>query len=169
MDCVYTSDPKFFGSTDSETIQNAVDFAAKNDLGRVVIPRFNPRTKKTVWEIEKAVILPGHITVLLEDAHLRLADGVFDNVFRSANWMTPAGKTLEGELSDIRILGSGNAVIDGGVHNGLCEQMHRDDPEKYPRLSVNLFIFLVNVRDFEIAGIRFMESRWWSICCIYCR
>ena len=169
MNTVNASDPRFFGATDSETIQNAVNYASENDLGRVTIPRFNERTGKTVWDIEKAIILPGHMTVVLEDAHLRLADGVFDNVFRSANWMTPEGKTLEGELSDIRILGTGRALIDGGIHNGLVEQMHRDDPVKYPRLSVNLFIFLVNVRDFEISGIQFIESRWWSICCIYCR
>ncbi|MBO4411124.1 MAG: hypothetical protein J5794_02945, partial [Lachnospiraceae bacterium] len=169
MNAVYASDFRFFGNTDSETIQNAVRYAKEHELNRVVIPRHNPRTGLPIWTIDSAVLLPGHMTIVLEDAHLRLADGVYDNIFRSENWMTPEGKTLGGELSDIRILGSGDALLDGGNHNGLVEQMHRDDPVKYPRLSVNLLIFLVNVRDFEVSGLKFIDSRWWSVCCIYCR
>jgi len=83
--------------------------------------------------------------------------------------MTPEGNTLEGEQHNIHIIGSGNALLDGGIHNGLVEQMHRDDPEKYPRLSVNLLIFLHNTRDFSIEGLDFINGRWWAVCCVYCR
>lgn len=170
MNCQITpADDRFRGSTDNETIQNAVDYAAKSGMNRVVIPRFNPRTGQNVWVIERAILLPSNMTVVLRDAHLRLADGVFDNIFRNENCLTPLGNTMQGEQSNIRILGEGNALLDGGEHNGLCEQMHRDDPEKYPRLSVNLLIFLHNVRDFTISGLNIIESRWWSICCIFCR
>lgn len=168
-DNITVADSCFWGSSDSETIQNAVDYAEQRGFNRVVIPRFNPRTGKNIWIMEGAILLPSNMTVVLQDAHLRLADGVFDNIFRNKNCMTPAGNTLEGEQSNIRILGEGNALLDGGRHNGLCEQMHRDDPEKYPRLSVNLLVFLHNVRDFTISGLNIIESRWWSICCIYCR
>lgn len=163
------ADSRFRGNTDSETIQNAVDYAAKSGMNRVVIPRFNPHTGQNVWVIDRAILLPNNMTVLLQDAHLRLADGVFDNIFRNENCLTPLGNTMQGEQSNIRILGEGNALLDGGEYNGLCEQMHRDDPEKYPRLSVNLLIFLHNVRDFTISGLNIIESRWWSICCIFCR
>lgn len=161
--------PDFFGATDAQTIQNAVNYAAEHDLGRVVIPRYNARTGATVWNIDTAILLPSNMTVVLEDAHLRLADGCFDNIFRNKNCMTPVGNTLEGEQHNIHILGSGNALLDGGNHNGLVEQMHRDDPEKYPRLSVNLLIFLHNTRDFSIEGLDFINSRWWAVCCVYCR
>lgn len=166
---ITAADSRFWGTSDSRTIQNAVDHAAQKGYNRVVIPRFNPRTGENIWIIDSAILLPSNMTVVLQDAHLRLADGVFDNIFRNRNCLTPAGNTLEGEQANIRILGEGNALLDGGTHNGLCEQMHRDDPEKYPRLSVNLLVFFHNVRDFTISGLSVIESRWWSICCIYCR
>ncbi len=169
MNEIYASEQRFWGENDSQTIQNAVDYAEKTGLNRVVIPRFNRRTQTCLWDITSAILLPSNMTVVLEDAHLRLADGVFDNIFRNRNLFTPEGNTLEGEQSGIHILGTGNALLDGGVHNGLVEQMHRDDPVKYPRLSVNLMIFLHNVRQFTVSGLHFVNARWWAVCCVYCR
>ena len=166
---IYASDKQFWGENDSVTIQNAVDYAEKTGLGRVIIPRHNDRTGENIWHISSAIVLPSHMTVVLEDAHLRLCDGVFDNIFRNRNIFTPEGNTLEGEQEGIHILGSGNALLDGGEHNGLVEQMHRDDPVKYPRLSVNLMIFLHNVRHFTVEGLHFANARWWAVCCVYCR
>ncbi len=169
MHTVYASDPQFWGATDSETIQNAINFAEETGRNRVVIPRRNERTGENVWNISSAILLPSDMTVLLEDAHLRLTDGCYDNIFRNRNIFTPEGNTLEGEQRNIRILGSGNALLDGGNHNGLVEQMHRDDPVKWPRLSVNLLVFLHNTRDFTIEGLNIINSRWWSVCLVYCR
>lgn len=166
---IYASDKQFWGENDSQTIQNAVDHAEKTGINRVVIPRHNDRTGENIWNISSAILLPSNMTVVLEDAHLRLCDGVFDNIFRNRNIFTPEGNTLEGEQEGIHILGSGNALLDGGVHNGLVEQMHRDDPVKYPRLSVNLMIFLHNVRHFTVSGLHFVNARWWAVCCVYCR
>lgn len=166
---IYASDRQFWGQTDSQTLQNAVDHAEKTGMNRVVIPRHNERTGENIWNIDQAILLPSNMTVVLEDAHLRLCDGVFDNIFRNRNIFTPEGNTLEGEQENIRIIGSGNALLDGGVHNELVEQMHRDDPVKYPRLSVNLMIFLHNVRHFQISGLHFVSARWWAVCCVYCR
>ena len=169
MEKIYASDRRFWGDTDSQTIQNAVDFAAQSGAGRVIIPRFNDRTGQPIWNIQTAILLPSNMTVVLEDAHLRLCDGVFDNIFRNRSIFTPEGNTLEGEQEGIHIIGSGNALLDGGEHNGLVEQMHRDDPIKYPRLSVNLMIFLHNVRNFTVSGLHFVNARWWAVCCVYCR
>ena len=41
---IYASDKQFWGQSDSQTIQNAIDHAEKTGLGRVVIPRHNDRT-----------------------------------------------------------------------------------------------------------------------------
>ena len=169
MELIYASDKRFWGSTDAETIQNAIDYAEKTGLSRVTIPRHNPRTGENIWIISKTILLPSDMTVVLEDAHLRLADGVLENIFRNRNCRTEKGNTIEGEQKNIRILGSGNATLDGGKHNGFVEQMIRENPGKYPPLSVNLLVFLHNVRDFTISGLNIIESRWWSICCIYCR
>lgn len=169
MDMILASDERFWGENDSQTIQNAVDYAESTGANRVVIPRHNCRTGQNIWHISSAVLLPSNMTVVLEDAHLRLCDGVFDNIFRNRNVFTPQGNTLEGEQENIHIIGSGNALLDGGLHNGLVEQMHRDDPVKYPRLSVNLMVFLHNTRHFSITGLHFVNARWWAVCCVYCR
>ena len=169
MDSINVNELRFRGATDSETIQNAIDYAEKTGLGRVTIPRHNERTGENIWIIEKTILLPSQMTVVIEDAHLRLADGVFENIFRNRNCRTPLGNTMEGEQFGINILGTGNALLDGGEHNGLTEQMHRDNPEKYPKLSINLLIFFHNVRNFRIEGLRLIESRWWAICCVFCR
>ena len=168
MSAICANDRRFWGDTDSQTIQNAVDYAAESGAGRVIIPRLNARTGKPIWNIHTAILLPSNMTVVLEDAHLRLCDGVFDNIFRNRSIFTPEGNTLEGEQEGIHIIGSGNALLDGGEHNGLVEQMHRDDPVKYPRLSVNLMIFLHNVRNFTVSGLHFVNARWWAVCCVYC-
>ncbi len=166
---VNAANEMFFAETDSKQIQKAVDYACENGYGRVVIPKINLRTGKGIWNIEEAVLLPDDMTVVIEDAHLRLADGIMDNIFRNKNAHTDLGRTLEGEQHRINILGQGNAVLDGGKYNGVCEQMHRDEPGKHKWLSYNLLVFLDNVSDFRIEGLNILNSRYWSVCVMYCR
>lgn len=161
--------PEFLGETDSQTIQNTIDRAAADGVGKAIIPRINPRTGKPLWVIDKTILLPSDMTVILDGCHLRLKDGVRENIFRNKNAWTPEGNTLEGEQHDIRIIGVGNAVLDGGEPNGLCEQMHRDDPLKNPHMQVNLLLFLHNVRNFEVRGFQCRDSRWWATCFMFCR
>ena len=166
---IFTDEKRFWGEDDSQTIQNAIDYAEANGIEEVVIPRHNPHTDSDIWMIDRAILLPSNLTVILADAHLKLAVGVRSNVFCNRNAWTPLGKTLEGEQYGIRILGEGRAVIDGGFPNGLCEQLRRSRPDLYPHICVNLLLFLHNVRDFEVRGIRFVESRWWATCFMFCR
>lgn len=162
-------EPRFLRETDSGTIQAAIDRASADGVGKVIIPRFNPRTGKPLWTIEKTILIPSDMTVILDGCHIRLADGVRENIFRNSNAWTPEGNTLEGEQHNIRIIGIGNAVLDGGEPNGLCEQMHRDDPVKNPHMQVNLLLFLHNVRHFEVRGFQCRDSRWWATCFMFCR
>jgi hypothetical protein len=166
VDC---SDERFFGKTDAETIQNAIDYAESMQLGEVVIPRYNARTNGMQWDIDTCILLPSDMTILLDGCYMRMVDDVISNMFRNKNAWTKEGNTLEGEQHNIRIIGRGNAVIDGGKPSALCEQMHRDFPDKYPSMQVNLLLFLHNVRDFEVRNIRFTNSRWWATCFMYCR
>ena len=169
MEQISASDPRFFGATDSETIQNAVNYAKEHDLGQVTIPRFNERTRRTIWNIEKAILLPNDMTVIIDDATLRMADGVFDNAFRNELCYSDEGLTMAGEQHDIRIIGVGNAVLDGGELNGLCEQYIRDHPEKGLSMFVNLTVQFHNVRDFELRNLHFRNTRYWAVCFSYCR
>lgn len=162
-------EPRFFGNTDSETLQNLIDFAEQTGEKTVVIPRINARTGEAVWNIEKAVLLPDHLTVILDDCHLRLVDGVRDNIFRNKNLGTPLGRTLAGEQRGIRLIGRGEPLLDGGEPNGMSETLNRENPGKYPHMSCNLLVFFSNVRDFEVRGLNCTRSRWWALCFVYCR
>ena len=160
------NDPDVIRDTDSASIQAAVDAAEACGCGKVVIPRMNVRTGEAVWIIGETILLPSDMTVELDNCRLRFADGVFCNMFRNRNMYTPARLTPEGEQHDIRILGRGNAVLDGGVHNGLTERTSNRDG--YPHIYHNSFILLHNVRAFELSGFRMEEPRWWCVNLMYC-
>ena len=51
------NDSGVVGNSDSQSIQNAVNYAVQTGLRKVVIPRINERTGKEFWDIEKAIIL----------------------------------------------------------------------------------------------------------------
>ena len=106
MSVVTPNDEGVRGADDSASIQNAVDMAAKRGTGKVVIPAWNARTGKPGWTISRTVLLPGDMTVVIDNARLALADDVYANFFRSANTWTKKGATPEGVLRNIRIIGS---------------------------------------------------------------
>lgn len=160
---VTPNDAGIIAATDSQSIQNAVDSAAKTGICRVLIPRINDRTGKAQWDIDKAIILPSNIEVVLDNCYLRQADGCMDNVFRS--FVKEEDGALE-EKHDIRIIGRGKAVIDGAVHNGLTE--HTSLKDGRPHITKNNMILLFNVKNFLIEGISFLNQRWWAINLISC-
>jgi len=169
MEQIRANDPQFWGDNDTQTIQNAVDHAEKEGIGQVIIPRINSRTGKAVWKLPKAVLLPSDMTVILEGSHLRHADNTIDNLFRNKLCWTQEGKTQQGEQHDIRIIGNGNAVIEGGKDNGRCEQLLREELGKHLPMVWDCAIHFSNVRHFEVRGIRFVQTRYWALCFHYCR
>ena len=73
--------PEFLSDTDWKTIQNAVDYAHATGANSVTIPRINSRTGAPIWNIEKAIILPSNMEIVLDNCHLRQQDDCFDNIF----------------------------------------------------------------------------------------
>lgn len=163
---MYCNDKKFYNSDDSSTIQSAVDEAEKSNDKVVVIPRFNKRTNSDIWIISRAILLPDNITIILEDCHLRLQDNIYDNIFRNKYTYTSIGLTEEGEQYGIKIIGIGNAILDGGKDNGLREQLWTPDK---PNPRTGCLILLTNVRDYEIKGFACEQMRYWAINQIACR
>ena len=157
---VTPNDTYIVGLSDSESIQNAVDYATREGIGRVVIPRMNERTGKAIWDIERAIILSSDIEIVLDNCLLRQADGVADNVFRS-HLVNEDAQNVDAQLHDIRIIGRGKAVIEGGVHNGITESKYNKQNGRHP--SLNSMILFRNVRDFVIEGISFEHQRCWAI------
>ena len=163
---ISANEPRFFAGTDAETIQNAVNFAAESPCRTVRIPRLCQRTGAEEWRLNRAILLPSGITVLLEGCHLILEKGIYDNIFRSKTIFTDIGTTPEGRLEEIRILGSGNAVLDGGEGNDLREWTSGKDGR--PNIRFNNLILLANVDNYELAGFSCVNLRWWAINQIGC-
>ncbi len=161
--------PECMGKTDSESIQNAVNMAKKTGVDKVVIPRVNERTNSCQWIIDVAILLPSDIQIVLDNCHLVQATGCFDNVFRNENYYNDEiCRTLAGEQRNIHITGIGNALIDGGVHNGITEENHKRTDPNLPHVYVNNMILFHNVDSFSITGLHIKDQRWWAMHMQYC-
>ena len=159
--------PNDFGimaESDSISIQNAVDEAKKSGFDRVVIPRINERTGKPQWDVDKAVMLTSNLEIVLDNCYIRQIDGSMDNVFTNHIYRQP-DTTVKGQQENIRIVGKGNAVIDGGVPNGLSEFTSLKDGN--PHISKNNPILLHNIRGLVIDNITIKNQRWWGINLLY--
>ena len=158
------NDDGIMSTYDSQSIQNAVDKAKATGINRVVIPRLNGRTGKNQWDISEAIILTSDIEIILDNCYLRQEDGSMDNVFRNYPQDCP-NCTIEGEQENIRIIGYGNAVIDGGNPNGLEEFTSLKNG--LPHISRNNPILLHNIRGLIIENITIKNPRWWGINLLY--
>ena len=118
------------------------------------------------WEIDRAIRIPGDFTLILDGCHLRMAEGVYENLFVNEHHGTDAGKTTAGTDRNIKILGKNGAVLDGGVYNGLSEKTQLQNG--LPPIWKNNLLLFTNVDSFEVAGLACHNQRWWALNFIYC-
>ena len=64
------NDEKYIGKTDSESIQNAINATEQTGIRTVCIPRICKRTGRPEWIIDKTILLPSDITIILDDCAL---------------------------------------------------------------------------------------------------
>jgi len=158
------NDAGIVGATDSESIQNAVNRAVESDVRCVLIPRINERTGKAQWDIDRAIILSSNLEIVLDNCLLRQVDGCLDNVFR--NFSENITTTKEERQENIRIVGRGNAVIDGGnPENGLMQATSLKDG--MPHVSRNNVILFHNLKGFLLENFTIINQRWWGINLLY--
>ena len=119
------------------------------------------------WEVDAAIRLPSDFTLILEDAHLRMADGVYDNMFVNEHHGTAAGNTADGTDRNISLIGRGRAVLDGGKYNGLSEKTQLQNG--LPPIWKNNLLLFTNVDGFRVSGIACRNQRWWALNFVYCR
>ena len=117
-------------------------------------------------EIAEAVRIPSDFTLILEDCHLRMADGSFSNMFVNQNHMTEVGRTPAGTDRNISIIGRGEAILDGGLYNGLSERTQLKNG--LPPIWKNNLLLFTNVDGFRIEGLFCRNQRWWALNFIYC-
>lgn len=144
------------GRSDAERIQSAINAAVSMGTRRVRIPRVNERTGKECWVIDETIRLPSDIEILIDDAHLVLADGCFCNMFAALG-----GDTAEKALRNITLRGRGHAVLDGGHYNGLCERNSQKDG--MPHIVNNTTLLFANVENLVVEDLTLTRQRWWAI------
>ena len=104
----------FHGQTDNETIELAIK--NRQPDGIVLIP---PRIsdiepERRHWLLDRAILLSGNTTVILQNCTIKLSDRCRDNFFRSAN----CGIGIEdpAPISNIHIRGEGFCSLVGADH-----------------------------------------------------
>lgn len=168
------NDKGVMGETDSVSIQNAVNLA--HELGaKVVIPRKNFRTGKGEWSITETILLPSDITIILDNCYIRQADGAFCNVFRNKNAGIIGKDAVDSEQKNIKIIGEGYSILDGGKTNGFLEGTNwlldfksEEGVKKTFGIRINCLIFMYNVRDFIVENIEVRNQRWHALYFLYC-
>ena len=152
----YITPNAHLGASDAESIQSAIDAAVSAGTRRVRIPRVNERTGKECWVIDAAICLPSDIEILIDDAHLVLADGCFCNMFTAQG-----GDTAEEALRNITLRGRGNACLDGGHYNGLSERNSGKDG--MPHIVKNTTLLFANVENLTVEDLTLARQRWWAV------
>ena len=147
-----------FNLNGSEYITKLIDEAV-NDGSRTATVSGN-------WTIDSEVRIPSNFTLILENCHLRLADGSYTNIFVNEHHDTELGRTVAGRDRNIAIIGRGEAILDGGEYNGLSERNHSKDG--LPPIWKNNLLLFTNVEGFKIEGIACRNQRWWALNFIYC-
>ena len=109
---VYAND--FLRKTDSDTLEAAIANRGKDGIVVITPRRAEVDAERTYWLLDRAILLPSNVTVVLQNCKLKLSDRCRDNFFRSAN----CGLGIEENepLFNIHIKGEGNAVLEGADH-----------------------------------------------------
>jgi len=147
------NDPRYAGATDHETLQNAIDAAVGKCL---IIPRYNARTGSRIWNIERTLQLPSDTTLILLDAHLRLADFTYCNLFSNA----------PGASKNIHIYGVGSATLDSGSFNGL--KAKNANTLGFGPITDNALVLFAGVDNLEIKNLHMVQKRWYCVLCVGC-
>jgi len=151
-------------SSDSAMIQAAIGEACRTGQA-VLIPKHNERTGRDIWEIDKALSLEDGSVILLQNCHLRLADGSVCNMFtNSLSGITHLEE--EKRQKGIQIKGIGKVVLDGGIHNGLYENngIARKIMKPSPHhVTENVMILFRHVSHVLIENITVRNQRYWGV------
>ena len=104
----------FSGLTDNEVIEKAI--AARDADDMVVIPPRESATEphRDWWLLDRAILIPEHTTILLQNCRIKLSDRCRDNFFRSAN--CGIGFPDSAPIRDIHLRGEGLCILEGADH-----------------------------------------------------
>ena len=108
-DATYNISPNQFKGSDIQRIMSAIE-AAKESTGKVVIPSRNSNGTN-IWLLDSAILIPGNMTLILDNCTIQLSDQCRDNMFRSDN--VGIGIAHPDWSENISIIGIGDVVLKG--------------------------------------------------------
>ena len=146
MQKVFASEERFAGSTDAETVRNALN-ALPEEGGTCVIPRWNPRTGKAEWRFEKPIILRSNVTLLADNAVLVQERGVFTHLM-----------TAEEGAQNVAVIGEGNALLSGGE----TSRLKPTTANRYglPDIECNAMCAFRGVKGLTVRNLEIESPRW---------
>lgn len=169
--------PNDFKGSDTERIQAAIN-AAKGSTNKIVIPMQNAKGANS-WKIDRAILLPSNMTVILDNCIIQLSDQCRDNMFRSDN--VGAGIGNPGWNYNISIVGIGDVLLKGADNPRSTGDAYRTltlSNEK-GRVSYgsdagkegikqkgdwrNNMIQIANVDGFKLKNVTIKNSHAWAI------
>ena len=143
---------QFKKGSDSDRIEAAIKQALKTGDNSIVIPRYDKVNDKTLWLIDRVILLPSDFTLILKDCLIRLAPGTQDNIITNSGART---NPLT-ENKNISIIGQGNVVLCGGLESHFNPP---GDPGGYKTIGILLY----NTKYFKIEGLKMEETQAWAI------
>ena len=102
---------EFQGSA-SERIEKAVSAAQSQGLRHVKIPEKDPLSEDGVWRIDRAIVVPSGISLILESCTIELKDGVEDDIIRNASFDKAGSVDKAFEVLGVK---SKKSVLRGGL------------------------------------------------------
>ncbi len=101
--------PNQFKGNDIQRIRSAIE-AAKETTRKVTIPSSNANGTN-LWILDSVILIPGNMTLILDNCTIQLSDQCRDNMFRSDN--VGAGITDPVRVENISIIGIGDVILKG--------------------------------------------------------
>ena len=142
--------PEQFAGTKSAPIQAALNFARFTSNGVELTG---------TYFIDSSLILSSGSTLILRNARLILDSASKTNVIRNEAVANPS-RIFDRGNRNVKVIGLGNAIIEGSVAawgGGAATGVGNE----YWRATSFLF---ANVQDFQISGVRFVNTNMWALC-----
>ena len=152
---------------DAASINAAIQAAKAARLSRIVIPRYNLRTKSSRWVIGSPIRVPSDFTVILDNCYMVQETGCLCNMFNNEHaYDEKLGILMEPQDRNIAVIGEGNVILDGGEHNNLRETTN--GKRGLPNIWMNNMLCWMNVSGLRVENLHIRNQRWWAINHIFC-
>ena len=153
-------------ANDAETIQSAIRLSLEDGCRKVVVPRYNARTKSTVWSLPTSLQLPSDFTLILDNCYMEQGLESYENLITNErSHDMEYTNDIKNRAHNISVIGEGNVTLSGGVHNNLLEATTR----KYGQHSMwhQPIFYWHNVDGIRVENVHVEHQRWWAFLHIF--